>query len=242
VQPILLAQLTDPDGPPTEVHANTAPDAPAGTSNRSIVAPPIVLQPIAITELLNGQLATPVAPISQAATGTLNLPPASTAGNDVLRNSPMAAQLPTGHPRHSPQSADYRTALQAMQDNCGARIWETTRRDFILAAHRDGLSFWNGRRLTLSMKNLNRTLAKQNFCMINYPVGAPLPHHAGADHEVKGFKLGAAKGFSGLPEKWLRKISSQLADPTDGLRFERVEEENGEFRCPSQETHLTSNC
>jgi hypothetical protein len=140
-----------------------------------------------------------------------------------------------GMPQHSLQNPDYIHAFQTMLKNCGNRIWETTRRDFIVAADRDGLSFWNGSRLILSMKNLYRTLAKQNYTIINYPVKTPLPHHAGTE-------LGAAKGFSGLPEKWLRKISNQLADKEAGLRFQEVTETDGKFYVSGQQSCLTSSC
>jgi hypothetical protein len=232
VQPILLAQLTDPDNPPP---TDVLPELVQDTSKPSTVAPPIILQPIAITQLLSGQVPTPIAPVSNAVTGTLDPRPAHAHWSDVIRHPPTNVTHWTsgkGLPYHSLQNPAYIGAMQTLEQTSGPRIWEITRRAFILAGDRDGLSFWNGSRLTLSMKNLYRTLAKQNFCLVNYPADAPLPHHAGSS-------VGAAKGFSGLPETWLRKISTQLADPNAGLCFQKIEEQDGKFTLTSQATRLT---
>jgi hypothetical protein len=102
-----------------------------------------------------------------------------------------------------------------------------TRRDFVTATNRDGLCFWNGSKIAVSVKNLYKTLAKYNFRLCNYPDNAPLPHHAGSS-------VGHAKGFSGLPEKWLQKLSNQPADKTAGMCFQEAKERDGKCCFPYQ--------
>jgi hypothetical protein len=112
--------------------------------------------------------------------------------------------------------------FEKMVKDCGPRLWEKTRRDFLLAADRAGLSFFTGQKIQLSIKNLYRTLAKRGFALVNYPEKTPLPHLAGTEEGG-----GAPKGFSGLPTVWLQKISDQIADNALPLHFEAESTPNG---------------
>jgi hypothetical protein len=232
VQPILLAQLTNGKDPQSQVRddiedmdVDLDDTGMKPTNNASMVtfAPAMVLQPIAVSRLADRDKPIHVAPIVEPV--RVNLPPVHDHWTKSLSAAPSAVTPyePTkGLSNYSFNDPHYQVLFSRMVKDCGSRLWEKTRRDFLLRADHDGLSFFTGQKIQLSMKNLYKTLAKRGFALKNYPNNTPLPHHAGT-HKWGG----VAKGFSSIPEEWLNKVREQLADKAFPLHFEREPQLNG---------------
>jgi hypothetical protein len=171
-------------------------------------------QPIGISQLNNGETPIRVTPTSEIVHGE--------ALSTVPSTSANIHQQMERFSKYSLHNPHYRVLFEKMVKECGPRCWETTRRDFLCAADRDGLSFFTGQKIQLSMKNLYWTLAKRGFAILNYPTMTPLPHLAGTEEWG-----GDAKGFSGLPKAWLKKVRNQISDPELPLCFEQEAEPKG---------------
>jgi hypothetical protein len=232
VLPIVLAQLSNGKDPHSQalddiedmdVDLDDTGSKPPTNASMATFAPAMMLQPLAVSQLVNNEKPIHVAPIVEPSRVTL--PPVHDHWTKALLGGPstVTPYEPTkGLSNYSLNDPHYQVLFSKMVKECGARLWEKTRRDFLLRADHDGLSFFTGQKIQLSMKNLYKTLAKRGFTLKNYPINTPLPHHAGT-HKWGG----AAKGFSSILEDWLNKVREQLADNALPLHFEREPEPSG---------------